>query len=267
MKNRKIAVLVKQVIDTRRTENYTLGANGVVDRNALPAIVNPEDLNALEQAIRLKNQIGNAEIIAISMGPQRAAEALKEAIYRGADSAVLVSDRRVAGADTLATSYALSLAIRKIGADLVFAGRQTIDGDTAHVGPQVAQALGTPQVTYAEQVTADGEDHLIIKRRLDNGYEIVRTSIPAVITVTGSADRCRPCNVRRLLEYRNTDVTVWSADDLGGDVSRFGLAGSPTQVLKSEPIVTETKGSVTLTSSDEDLANLVNQLIANRSID
>ena len=267
MKNRKIAVLVKQVIDTRRTENYTLGENGVVDRNALPAIVNPEDLNALEQAIRLKNQIGNAEIVAISMGPQRAAEALKEAIYRGADSGILVSDRRVAGADTLATSYALSLAVRKVGADIVFAGRQTIDGDTAHVGPQVAQALGVPQVTYAEEVTADGEDHLIVKRRLDNGYEMVRTSIPAVITVMGTAAKCRPCNVRRLLEYRKADVTVWSADDLGGDVARFGLAGSPTQVIKSEPIVTQTKGSVTLTSSDEDLTNLVNQLIANRTID
>ncbi|MBP3482437.1 MAG: electron transfer flavoprotein subunit beta/FixA family protein [Alistipes sp.] len=267
MKNHKIAVLVKQVIDTRHTEQYSLGANGTVDRNALPAIINPEDLNALEQAIRLKEKFGNAEIIAISMGPQRAAEALKEAMYRGADSAVLVSDRRVAGADTLATSYALSLAVRKVGADIVLAGRQTIDGDTAHVGPQTAQALGIPQVTYAEDIAVENENTITVKRRLDNGFETVRTSLPALVTVTCTSAKCRPCNAKRLLRYRKADITVWSADDLGGDVMRFGLAGSPTQVIKSEQIVNEAKGSVRLTSSTEDIARLVNQLITNHSIE
>lgn len=267
MKNHKIAVLIKQVIDTRRAEQYSLGENGTVDRNALPAIINPEDLNALEQALELKEQLGNAEIVVISMGPQRAAEALKEAIYRGADSAVLVSDRRVAGADTLATSYALSLAVRKAGADIVFAGRQTIDGDTAHVGPQTAQALGIPQITYAEEISVAGENKIRVKRRLDNGFEVVETSLPVLVTVGGTAAKCRPCNAKRLLKYRKTEVTVWSADDLNGDVTRFGLSGSPTQVIKSEQIINEAKGSVTLTSSTEDIAALVEKLIANHSIE
>ncbi len=266
MENVKIALLVKQVIDTRHAEEYAPGADGTVDRNALPAIINPEDLNALEQALRVKEQLGNAEIIAISMGPQRAAEALKECIYRGADDAVLVSDRRVAGADTLATSYALALAIKKVGAKLVFAGRQTIDGDTAHVGPQVAQALGLPQVTYAEEVVVENGE-LVIKRRLDDGFEVVKSPMQCVVTVGSSAAKCRFCNAKRILRHRKAEICTWSADDLGGDVLRFGLAGSPTQVLCSEPIVTESKGGVTLTSSSEDIATLVAELRANHSIE
>lgn len=263
----KIALLVKQVIDTRLVEGWApTEADGTVNRDALPAIINPEDLNALEQALRVKEQLGDAEIVAISMGPQRAAEALREAVWRGADDAILISDRRVAGADTLATSYALALAIRKVGASLVFAGRQTIDGDTAHVGPQVAQALGVPQVTYAEEVTVEGES-LIVKRRLDDGVEVVKAPMQAVITVGSSAAKCRYCNAKRMLRNRNSEITTWSADDLGGDVLRLGLAGSPTQVLRSEPILTESKGGVVLTSSKEDIEALVAALRSNHTIE
>lgn len=263
----KIALLVKQVIDTRLAEGWAPGADGTVDRNALPAIVNPEDLNALEQALRLKEQLGGeAEVVAISMGPQRAAEALRECIWRGADDAVLVSDRKVAGADTLATSYALALAIKSVGATIVFAGRQTIDGDTAHVGPQVAQALGVAQITYAEQVALDG-DSLVVKRRLDDGFEVVKSPLQAVITVGSSAAKCRYTNAKRMLRSRKTEITTWTAADLGGDDSRFGLAGSPTQVLCSEPILTENKGGVRLSSSAEDMATLVDELRSNHTIE
>ncbi len=263
----KIAILVKQVIDTRKVEGWTSRPDGSVDRDALPAVINPEDLNALEQALRVREQLGGeAEVVAISMGPQRAAEALRECIWRGADDAVLVSDRKVAGADTLATSYALSLAIRKVGASLVFAGRQTIDGDTAHVGPQVAQALGMPQITYAEDVTVDG-DSLVIKRRLDDGFEIVKSPMQTVITVGNSAARCRYCNAKRMLSNRNAEIKIWSATDLGGDMSRFGLAGSPTQVLSSEPIVIENKRGIKLSSSVEDIATLVAELRSNHTIE
>ncbi|MBQ2703770.1 MAG: electron transfer flavoprotein subunit beta/FixA family protein [Alistipes sp.] len=263
----KIALLIKQVIDTRISEGWAPGADGTVDRNALPAIINPEDLHALEQALRLKEQLGgNAEIIAISMGPQRAAEALRECIWRGADDAVLISDRKVAGADTLATSYALALAIKKVGASLIFAGRQTIDGDTAHVGPQVAQALGIPQITYAEEVALEG-DSLVVKRRLDDGFEVVKSPLKALITVGSSAAKCRFCNAKRMLRSRKAEIKTWSAADLDGDLSRFGLAGSPTQVLCSEPIVTESKGGVVLTSSIEDIATLVAELRSNHTIE
>lgn len=263
----KIALLVKQVIDTRIAEGWSTESNKPIDRNSLPAIINPEDLNALEQALRVKEQLGGeADIVAISMGPERAAEALRECLWRGADEAILVSDRKFAGSDTLATSYALALAIRKAGASLIFAGRQTIDGDTAHVGPQVAQALGLPQITYAEEVHLDG-DSLVVKRRLDDGFEIVRSPLQAVVTVGSSAAKCRYCNAKRMLSNRNAQITTWSAVDLGGDISRFGLQGSPTQVLLSEPVVIERKERITLSSSTEDIAVLVAELRSNHTIE
>lgn len=268
MKGLKIAVLVKQVTDTRETVEAKVGADGTIDRNALPAVCNPDDLNALEQALRLKESVAGSEIVLISMGPQRAEEVLRDGIYRGADEGVLLSDRRFAGADTMATSYALAMAARKIEPDLILAGRQSIDGDTAHVGPQTAQWLGWPQVTYAEQVALCGDGRLEVRRVSDDEMEIVRTTLPAVVTVGGSgAAECRPCNVRRILDYKKQPVTVWTVDDLGGDVARYGLAGSPTQVVDSRTIVAEHKDTAWIGCDEASLSEFVSQLVESHIVE
>lgn len=258
----KIAVLVKQVTDTRETVEATVNADGVIDRNALPAICNPDDLNALEQALRIKERNPECEVVLVSMGPARAEEVLREGIYRGADEGVLLSDRRFAGADTLATSYALALAAKKIDPDLVLAGRQSIDGDTAHVGPQTAQALGWPQVTYVEEITECGEGTATVRRRTDRGVETVSVTLPAVMTVGGNgAAACRPCNVRRILDYRKCGITCLTADDLGGDAERYGLGGSPTQVVDSRTITVERKDTTWVGSDDASLSDFVCGLV------
>ena len=262
MKGLKIAVLVKQVTDTRETVEAKVGADGTIDRNALSAICNPDDLNALEQALRLKDRIAGSRVVLISMGPQRAEEVLRDGIYRGADEGILLSDRRFAGADTMATSYALAMAARKIEPDLILAGRQSIDGDTAHVGPQTAQWLGWPQVTYAEQITPCEDGRLEIRRISDDDVQTVRTTLPAVVTVGGSgAAECRPCNVRRILDYKKQPVTVWTADDLGGDMARYGLSGSPTQVVDSRTIVAQHKDTEWIAADEESLSDFVARLV------
>ncbi len=264
----KIAVLVKQVTDTRETVEAKVNADGVIDRNALPAVCNPDDLNALEQALRLKERIPECEVVLVSMGPQRAEEVLREGIYRGADEGVLLSDRRFAGADTLATSYALSMAIRKINPDMVLCGRQSIDGDTAHVGPQTAQALGWPQVTYVEEITEFADGKAIARRRTDKGVETVGTTLPVVMTVGGSgAAPCRPCNVRRILEYRKCGITCWTVDDLGGDAARYGLGGSPTQVVDSRTITVGHKDTAWIGGDDESLSGLVAHLVESHIVE
>lgn len=268
MKGLKIAVLVKQVTDTRETVEATVGADGTIDRNALPAICNPDDLNALEQALRIKDRIDGSQVILISMGPQRAEEVLRDGIYRGADEGILLSDRRFAGADTMATSYALAMAARRINPDLILAGRQSIDGDTAHVGPQTALWLGWPQVTYAEQVTPCEDGSIEIRRVSDDETEVVRTTLPAVVTVGGSgAAECRPSNVRRILEYKKQPVTVWTADDLGGDTSRYGLGGSPTQVVESRTIVAGHKDTEWVASDENSLSEFVARLVESHIVE
>ena len=259
MKGLKIAVLVKQVTDTRETVEATVGADGTIDRNALPAICNPDDLNALEQALRIKDRIDGSQVILISMGPQRAEEVLRDGIYRGADEGILLSDRRFAGADTMATSYALAMAARRINPDLILAGRQSIDGDTAHVGPQTALWLGWPQVTYAEQVTPCEDGRIEIRRVSDDETEVVRTTLPAVVTVGGSgAAECRPCNVRRILEYKK---------QLGGDAARYGLGGSPTQVVESRTIVAEHKDTEWVASDESALSEFVARLVESHIVE
>ncbi len=264
----KIAVLVKQVTDTRETIEAKVNADGVIDRNSLPAICNPDDLNALEQALRLKDRLDECEIVLISMGPQRAEEVLREGIYRGADEGVLLSDRRFAGADTLATSYALAMALRKINPDLVLAGRQSIDGDTAHVGPQTAQALGWPQVPYVEEIVKCEDGKIEARRRTDEGVELVSVVLPAVMTVGGkSAAPCRPCNVRRILNYRKCGIACLTADDLGGDAARYGLGGSPTQVVDSRTITADHKDTSWVGADDESLTDFVARLVDSHIIE
>ncbi len=285
-----IIVLAKQVPDTRNVGKDAMKADGTVNRAALPAIFNPEDLNALEQALGIKDRFPGSKVTLLTMGPGRAAEILREGLFRGADDGVLLTDRAFAGADTLATSYALAMAIRKIGAyDVILAGRQAIDGDTAQVGPQVAEKLGIPQVTYAESIEKIKGGKITVKRRLDNGVEVVEAPLPVVITVNGSARQCRPRNAKLLMKYKHAktvterqvqnldyidiyssrpylNLTEWSVEDVEADKEQCGLSGSPTKVKKIENVVFQAKESKRLTDDDFDIEELMKELIESHTI-
>ncbi len=285
----KIVVLAKQVPDTRNAGKNAMTAEGTINRAALPAIFNPEDMNALEQALRLKEQNPGSTVGILTMGPPRAAEIIREGLYRGADTGWLLTDRLFAGADTLATSYALATAIKKIGgADIVIGGRQAIDGDTAQVGPQVAQKLGLNQVTYAEEIMKCEEGRLTIRRRIDGGVEVVEAPTPVLVTVNGTAAPCRPCNARLVMKYKRATaplerakddkyaelyeqrpyltLTQWSVADVDGDPAQCGLSGSPTKVKTVKNIVFQTKETTTIGSSDEEIKGLMEGLIADKII-
>ena len=251
-----IVVLAKQVPDTRQVGKDAMTAEGTVNRAALPAIFNPEDLHALEMALSLKERIPGSRVHLLTMGPQRAADIIREAMFRGADGGYLLSGREFAGSDTLATSYALSCALRKINPDLILSGRQAIDGDTAQVGPQVAEKLSLPQVTYAEEVIAIGEGSLTIRRRIDAGLEVVECPLPAVITVNGSAPTCRPRNAKRLMHFKSTRTAS----------EQLGLQGSPTKVKRIENVVFQAKEAKRLEATDEALEGLIQELIAAHTI-
>jgi electron transfer flavoprotein beta subunit len=286
----KIIVLAKQVPDTRNVGKDAMKADGTVNRAALPAIFNPEDLNALEQALHLKDQYPESQITLLTMGPPRAAEIIREGLFRGADNGYLLTDRAFAGADTLATSYALSAAIRKIGDfDIIICGRQAIDGDTAQVGPQVAEKLGIPQITYAEELQSIKNRNITVKRRLERGVEIVEGQLPVLITVNGSAPECRPRNAKWVQKYKYAKIysekqeieknysnlyevrpylnlTEWNTADVNADVKQCGLSGSPTKVKKIENVIFQAKESKTLDSSDQSIEELMIELIANHTI-
>ena len=199
----KIVVLAKQVPDTRNVGKDAMTAEGTVNRAALPAIFNPEDLNALEQALRLKEQNPGSTVGILTMGPPRAGEIIRQGLYRGADTGWLLTDRKFAGADTLATSYALATAVQNIGdVDIIIGGRQAIDGDTAQVGPQVAQKLGLNQVTYAEEILKIEDGKATIRRHIDGGVETVVAPLPVLITVNGTAAPARPCNAKLVMKYK-----------------------------------------------------------------
>lgn len=285
-----IIVLAKQVPDTRNVGKDAMKADGTVNRAALPAIFNPEDLNALEQALEVKDRFPGSKITILTMGPGRAAEILREGLFRGADDGVLLTDRAFAGADTLATSYALSMAIRKIGKfDIIFSGRQAIDGDTAQVGPQVAEKLGIPQITYAEGVENIYKNRVRIKRRLDNGVEVVECPLPVLVTVNGSAQSCRPRNAKLLLKFKHAKTVTerqvqnldyidiydsrpylnleeWSVADVEADPVKCGLSGSPTKVKKTENVVFQTKESKHISDNDIEIDELMKELIKNHTI-
>lgn len=204
-------VLVKQVPDPKRVTGQAMTDEGVVDREALPPIFNPEDLNALEAALALRDKFGG-KVTVLTMGPPMAAEVLREALYRGADAVALVTDKRFARADTLATSYTLCQAIRKVGQfDLVFCGRQAIDGDTAQVGPQTAEKLNLPQITYVTEIVRLENDTIVAKREIEGGYEIVASPLPALLTITAAANIPRPPNAKRLLQFKKarTPTELW----------------------------------------------------------
>ena len=197
MKGFKIIVLAKQVPDTHNVGKDAMKEDGTMNRAALPAIINPEDMNALEQALRIKDQYPETQITVLTMGLPKAAEVLQEGLYRGADKGILLTDRKLGGSDTLATSYAIAQAIKNVGDyDMVLCGRQAIDGDTAQVGPQAAEKLGIPLVTYAEEIENISESSITIRRRLESGVETVKAPFPVLITVHGSAAPCRTRNAK-----------------------------------------------------------------------
>lgn len=286
-----IIVLAKQVPDTRNVGKDAMKEDGTINRSALPAIFNPEDLNALEQALQIKEQNPDTTITILTMGPPRAAEIIREAVYRGADGGIVLTDRAFAGADTLATSYALSAAIRKIGQyDLIIAGRQAIDGDTAQVAPQVAEKLHLPQITYAEKIERVADGKVTVTRRLESGVETLVAPMPLVITVNGSADECRPRNARRIQKYKYAvtpsekaalspemaaivdarpylELKEWSAAYVDADPAQIGLAGSPTKVKGIVNVVFQAKESKRLDGRDQAaLEDLIKELITNHTI-
>ena len=286
----RIIVLAKQVPDTRNVGKDAMKADGTVNRAALPAIFNPEDLHALEQALSIKDKIPYAEVILLTMGPTRAAEIIREAMYRGADHGYLITDRKFAGSDTLATSYALSLAVKKLAPyHLVISGRQAIDGDTAQVGPQTAEKLGIPQITYAEEILSLDAKKIIVKRRLERGVEVVNSTLPALITVHSSAPPCRQRIGKLLMKYKHARTVTelqnetkdytelynerpyllieeWSAEELKADNEWLGLSGSPTKVKKIENVVFQHKESKFLSYSDKDIEKLMQTLISSHII-
>lgn len=291
----RIIVLAKQVPDTRNVCKDAMKEDGTINRGALPAIFNPEDLNALEQALRIKDKFPGTTITMLTMGPGRAAEIIREGMFRGADNGYLLTDRAFAGADTLATSYALSMAIRKIGDfDLIIGGRQAIDGDTAQVGPQVAEKLGLPQVTYAEEIMKIENSKITIRRGIAGGVETVEAPMPLLITVNGSAAECRPRNAKLVQKYKRAlgvqekaeitkagqplpyeddykqfpylNIEEWSVADVDADVVQCGLSGSPTKVKTIQNIVFQAKESKVISSADGEIDDLMKELIENHTI-
>ena len=285
-----IVVLAKQVPDTRNVGKDAMKADGTINRAALPAIFNPEDLNALEQALQLKDKNPGSTITLLTMGLPKAAEVIRESLYRGADTGIVLTDRALAGADTLATSYAIATAIKHLGKyDIIFGGRQAIDGDTAQVGPQVAEKLGLPQVTYAESVKVE-DGKAIVTRRLESGVETVQCPLPLVVTVNGSADACRPRNARLIQKYKYAvtpsekaalspekaalvdqraflNLKEWSAAEIEADLEQCGLAGSPTKVKNVVNVVFAAKESKVIDGNDEaGLEALIQDLMAEHTI-
>lgn len=232
-----IVVCLKQVPDTTAVKIEP--KTGTLIRDGVSSIINPEDKNALEAAIQLKEKNGG-NITVLSMGPPQAANALKEALCMGADDAILITDRAFAGADTLATSKALAGALKKLDYDIIFAGRQAIDGDTAQVGPEIAEHLDIPQVTYVQNVIVE-EDGLLINRALEDGYELIKVQSPVLLTAIKELNNPRYMNVKYIFSTANKKIVTWSADDIDVDKAELGLKGSPTKVKKS--MTKETKGA------------------------
>jgi electron transfer flavoprotein beta subunit len=285
-------VLVKQVPDTANISGDVMRPDGTVNRGRLPAVFNPEDRVALEMALQLKDEYGGT-VRVLTMGPPRASDMLRECLYMGADDACLVTDRRFAAADTLATSYVLAAAIQKLGDyDLIFGGRQAIDGDTAQVGPQTAEKLGIPQITYAEEIVDLTEKTITVKRKIDGGYEILQGSLPLLLTVVKEAATPRPFKSRRVMAFKNAKsllelerlaesnpllyvddlkeeliannlyISTFTMDELDVEPERCGLSGSPTKVLKVESVVLAGGGHESIDATKEGMGHLVERLMA-----
>jgi len=296
-------VCVKQVPDTANVTAEAMKEDGTVNRAALPAIFNPEDLHALEAALEVRDVQGGT-VSVLTMGPPKAAEVLRECLYRGADRTILLTDRRAAASDTLATSYILHQAIRTIGRyDLIFCGRQAIDGDTAQVGPQIAEKLGIPQITYLERLVDLTEDVIQVQRNVGQGWEIVEARLPVLITVIDTANRPRPCAARRVMRYKRARAATelaaqvrteqpeasdedrqaqfdrrcgdlhergllieqWDLERIGADLDRCGIAGSPTKVHRVQAIVLTKEGFTEVPPTEEGIGQMVHELVVDRT--
>jgi electron transfer flavoprotein beta subunit len=297
-------VCVKQVPDTSNITGQAMREDGTVNRAALPSIFNPEDLHALETALEIKEQHGGT-VTALTMGPPKAADVLRECLYRGADRVILLTDRRAAASDTLATSYILSQAIRTIGRyDFVLCGRQAIDGDTAQVGPQCAEKLDLTQITYLRELVSLAGDTVQVQRDLGNGWEIIEARLPVLLTVLETANTPRPPAVKRVMKFKRaryvgelarevqqesphlsaeaqqaeTDrraaalaqrgllIEQWDLDTIHADPARCGLAGSPTKVFRVQSIVLTKEGYAEIPPTEGGARQLIHELVVDRTL-
>jgi electron transfer flavoprotein beta subunit len=285
MRPLKIVVLIKQVPDTRNVGPDAMKPDGTVNRGKLDTVFNPDDLHALELALNLKDRIPGTEITVMTMGPRRAADIIRDSLYRGADNGIMISDKRFGGADTLATSYTLVRAIKKLPSyDIIMGGRQAIDGDTAQVGPQCAEKLGVPQITYVEEIVSITNDDVVAKRRLSKGVETVSSPLPCLMTVHGASPACRSKEAKRIMQYKYArtnseirkndefirtlhakrpylNIPEWGVEDIDADVAKIGLSGSPTKVKSVESIVLTANEAKVLSDSDLDIENMIKELI------
>jgi len=296
-------VLVKQVPDTKRITGQAMNDDGTVNRSALPAIFNPEDLNALELALAIKDKFGGY-VTVITMGLPVASSVLREAFFRGADQTILITDRRCAASDTLATSYILSCAVKKLDYDIVLCGRQAIDGDTAQVGPQLAEKLGMPQITYVEELVGLEDKTITARRNIGNGWQLVRAKLPVLLTVTGDANEPRVAAAKKIMKYKNARTPIeieqeirsqkaenseaeikklvekkcseldeksllikqWDLDFLGADLRWCGRSGSPTKVHRIQSVILTAKESKNVEPSDAAISDMVHELIEDKTI-
>jgi len=296
-------VLIKQVPDTKMVTVNAMNDDGTVNRGALPAIFNPEDLNALELALAIKDEFGG-KITAITMGLPAAAAILRDSLFRGVDEAILITDRKCAASDTLATSYILSCAVKRLDYDIVLCGRQAIDGDTAQVGPQLAEKLGITQITYAEELIELNKKSVIVRRNIGNGWQKVKCKLPVLLTVTGEANEPRVAAAKKLMKYKDALIPIevhqqikdenpkaddaeiqklvkqrcselkqkgllikqWDLDFLEADLGWCGRSGSPTKVHRIQSVVLAAKESRDVESSDEGISELVHELIEDKTI-
>ena len=286
-----VLVFVKQVPDTQNITGDAMKADGTVNRAALPAIFNPEDLNALELALQLKDRYG-VKVVVATMGLPAAADVLRQAMYRGADEGILLTDRAFAGADTLATSFALSCAAKKVNYDLILCGRQAIDGDTAQVGPQVAEKLELPQIAYTEEIISLGDGKVVARRAIEGGYEVLESPLPAVMTVI-DANIPRPMAAKRIMKYKRARIKSeiakefgddavtakmaelknkgllieeWTAADVDADLDRIGKAGSPTKVKAIASVVLTASESKQVEATEAGVTELIHELIADHTL-
>jgi len=296
-------VLIKQVPDTKRITGRAMNDDGTVNRAALPAIFNPEDLNALEMALQIK-QLHGGSVTTITMGPPAAASILRESLYRGADDAILITDPKCAASDTLATSYILSCAVKKIPFNIVLCGRQAIDGDTAQVGPQLAEKLAIPQITYVEELTELAERSITVRRNVGSGWQKIRTKLPVLLTVTADANEPGVAAAKKMMKYKNalTPIEIeqkvqaenpqadeqtlkalierktkqleekgllikqWNLDFLQADLTWCGRDGSPTKVHRIQSVVLAAKESKNIKPTDAGITDMVHELIEDKII-
>ncbi len=292
MRSLKIIVLAKQVPDTRNVGTDAMKPDGTVNRGKLPVIFNPDDLHALELALNIKDRIPGTEVTILTMGPKRAADIIREGYYRGADHGIMISDKRFGGADTLATSYTLVKGIQKLSPyDLILGGRQAIDGDTAQVGPQCADKLKIPQITYVEEIISFSDNEIIAKRRLEKGVETVSSPFPCLMTVHESSPVCRSRHAKNVMKFKYArtgtelrsksveelihvlhdkrpylTIPEWGVEDIDAEMEKIGLAGSPTKVKSVESIVLTSDENKILSDSDGDIEMMIKELIENHTI-